>query len=214
MFDKIVDSAALDAGMTATANAIREKAGNTDSIVWEELTGFKKAVEAISAGGGLKYDMGSFTLDEDISANLFTNPNNATYGSPIPHNLGEVPDFIVVWTDHWAGLTADDTPPFTTATMVGFIWLNGLTGMVGRASSAANYLNPVMVEFNLAQNDYRIAVSSPNSASYGYPDSHLPTAEYFRAYYKNSIFWWRGGVQYNYFVSKAWWNVGGVANAE
>lgn len=211
-FDKVIDSATLDADLTSVADAIRAKGGTSDALVFP--AGFVSAVEAISAGGGLKFDMGSFTLSEDVSANLFTNPGNAVYGAPIPHNLGEIPDFIMVWTDHWAGLTADDTPPFTTQTMVGFIWLNGLTGMVGRASSAANYLNPVMVELNMTQNDYRISVAYPTSASYGYHNDRLPTAEYFRTYGKNNSTWWRGGVQYNYFVSKAWWNVGGVANAE
>lgn len=51
-FDKVVDSTKLFAGMTATANAIREKTGSTDPIKWEPDTGFKTAVEGIEAGGG------------------------------------------------------------------------------------------------------------------------------------------------------------------
>ena len=49
-FDKVVDSAKLDAGMTATANAIRGKTGGTDPIAWDESTGFKTAVEGITSG--------------------------------------------------------------------------------------------------------------------------------------------------------------------
>lgn len=51
-YDKIVDSAKLDAGMTATANAIRAKTGGTGAIPWDSATGFKTAVEAIQTGGG------------------------------------------------------------------------------------------------------------------------------------------------------------------
>ena len=49
--DKVVDSAILDGAMTATANAIREKTGKTDKIVWNETKGFSDAVgEAYEAG--------------------------------------------------------------------------------------------------------------------------------------------------------------------
>lgn len=44
--DKVVDSAALDAGMTIVADAIRVKAGTTEPIMWPD--GFKAAVEGIS----------------------------------------------------------------------------------------------------------------------------------------------------------------------
>jgi hypothetical protein len=51
-FDKIIDSAKLEAGMTATANAIRAKTGGTSPIAWDEETGFKTAVEVINNGSG------------------------------------------------------------------------------------------------------------------------------------------------------------------
>ena len=44
-FDKVVDSAALDAGMKSVADAIRAKAGITNQLVWPE--GFKTAVDGI-----------------------------------------------------------------------------------------------------------------------------------------------------------------------
>jgi hypothetical protein len=46
-YDKVIDSALLNAGMTATADAIRAKTGRTDPIVWEAENGFKSAVEGI-----------------------------------------------------------------------------------------------------------------------------------------------------------------------
>lgn len=51
-YDKVVDSAALDAAMTYTANRIRTKTGGTDQIAWDSAKGFGNAVEAIPTGGG------------------------------------------------------------------------------------------------------------------------------------------------------------------
>lgn len=50
-FDKVVDSAQLDAAMTYTANRIRNKTGDTNQIVWDSAKGFGDAVDAISSGG-------------------------------------------------------------------------------------------------------------------------------------------------------------------
>ncbi len=50
-YDKVVDSAALDAAMTYTANRIRNKTGGTDQITWDSAKGFGDAVDAITGGG-------------------------------------------------------------------------------------------------------------------------------------------------------------------
>lgn len=49
-YDKVVDSAALDAAMTYTANRIRNKTGGTDQIAWDSTKGFGDAVDAITGG--------------------------------------------------------------------------------------------------------------------------------------------------------------------
>ena len=49
-YDKVVDSAALDAAMTYTANRIRNKTGGTDQIAWDPAKGFGDAVDAITSG--------------------------------------------------------------------------------------------------------------------------------------------------------------------
>ena len=49
-YDKAVDSAALDAAMTYTANRIRNKTGGTDQITWDSAKGFGDAVDAITGG--------------------------------------------------------------------------------------------------------------------------------------------------------------------
>ena len=49
-YDKVVDSAALDAAMTHTANRIRNKTGGTDQITGDSAKGFGDAVDAITSG--------------------------------------------------------------------------------------------------------------------------------------------------------------------
>ena len=49
-FDKIIDSAALDADLTSVADAIRARGGTSGALAFPD--GFVSAVEAISAGGG------------------------------------------------------------------------------------------------------------------------------------------------------------------
>lgn len=46
--DKVVDSAQLDAAMTATANAIRTQGGTTAQIQWKQSNGFADAIGALS----------------------------------------------------------------------------------------------------------------------------------------------------------------------
>lgn len=46
--DKAVDSAQLDGAMTATADKIREKIGNSDPITWDPDTGFAGALDDLS----------------------------------------------------------------------------------------------------------------------------------------------------------------------
>lgn len=48
--DKVVDSAALDAGMTSVANAIRAKGGTAEPLAWPG--GFAAAIAAIEIGTG------------------------------------------------------------------------------------------------------------------------------------------------------------------
>lgn len=48
---KAVDAVRLDAAMTATADAIREKTSGTDPIPWNAETGFAESVAGITGGG-------------------------------------------------------------------------------------------------------------------------------------------------------------------
>lgn len=74
-FDKVVDSAQLDAAMTYTANRIRNKTGDTNQIIWDSTKGFGDAVDAISSGGGNPFEaleyLGTFKLSNNITFTEF-----------------------------------------------------------------------------------------------------------------------------------------------
>lgn len=82
-YDKVVDSAALDAAMTHTANRIRNKTGSTNQIAWDSAKGFGDAVDAISSGGGNPFEafesLQSFALSENSTiTELVANISNVT----------------------------------------------------------------------------------------------------------------------------------------
>lgn len=70
-FDKVVDSAALDAAMTYTANRIRNKTGGTDQIMWDSAKGFGDAVDAITGGGA----------DHSVEDGIVTRSISGTYSN-------------------------------------------------------------------------------------------------------------------------------------
>lgn len=77
-YDKVVDSAALDAAMTYTANRIRNKTGGTDQIAWDSAKGFGDAVDAIT-GGGADHSVEDAIIDRSISG-AYSNDRITTVG--------------------------------------------------------------------------------------------------------------------------------------
>ena len=72
-YDKVVDSAALDAAMTYTANRIRNKTGDTNQIMWDSAKGFGDAVDAITGGNpfeAFEY-LEAFRLSKNITFTEF-----------------------------------------------------------------------------------------------------------------------------------------------
>ena len=72
-YDKVIDSAALDAAMTYTANRIRNKTGDTNQIVWDSAKGFGDAVDAITGGNpfeAFEY-LEAFRLSKNITFTEF-----------------------------------------------------------------------------------------------------------------------------------------------
>lgn len=77
-YDKVVDSAALDAAMTYTANRIRNKTGGTDQIAWDSAKGFGDAVDAIT-GGGADHSVEDAIIQRTISG-AYSNDRITTVG--------------------------------------------------------------------------------------------------------------------------------------
>ena len=71
--------------LVSVANAIREKGGTSETLVFPD--GFVGAVQAIQAAGGGSgnFATGTFTTTDDITSNVVIN-----------HNLGVKPKFIMV----------------------------------------------------------------------------------------------------------------------
>lgn len=84
-FDTVIDKAQLEAAMKATADAIREKTGDTANCTWDPAQGFAALIAAIESGGGSGGNLnGVWGLVTPASASLVT----------IEHGLGKRP---VVW---------------------------------------------------------------------------------------------------------------------
>lgn len=94
-YDKVIDSSALDAGMTATANAIRAKTGGSSPIAWDHENGFKAAVEGISTEGGVELpelgDTAAQPTDMAKGKVLYDDE-----GNPVTGTLGEVAEGVKV----------------------------------------------------------------------------------------------------------------------
>lgn len=195
---------ALIEKLTAVADAIRGKTGGTEKLT---LDGMATAIAGMEAGGGggLAYDMGEFVLDADVKHLPIANGG-------IPHALGEVPQFVVVWTDDFADLSADNVASQNVS--LGYVWLYGLTGLLQRVASTFFSEYGFFVEYYVRANEYFAYGQVPSSVSYMMTAEYAATAEKIYLPVVGGNIYYRAGVTYKYFVSKAWWNVGGVANAQ
>ena len=94
-YDKVVDSAALDAAMTYTANRIRNKTGGTNQIAWDSAKGFGDAVDAISSGGGNPFE----AFESLASFKLSTNSTITEFVANIPNVTSLSRSFAVTMTN-------------------------------------------------------------------------------------------------------------------
>ena len=190
---------ALTDKLVAIADAIRSKGGTTEQLTLAGMVDAINAIQAGSGGTGLAYDMGEFVLEAD------------TTGGPTPvyitHNLREKPGFILVWTDDYVGIT--NTHGNITA--LGFVWFNQIMGLENWFTSAAKG-EGTTVNFTQDKDKAGMTVVKPTSSSYTLPSENV-YSESFKLVKISNITYWRAGTTYRYFVSKAWWNIGGVASA-
>lgn len=95
-FDKVIDSAKLDGAITATADAIREKAGITDKLEWNQETGFAEAISAISVDSTRitllkEQQFSGFVVDQTFGA------YSPGYVAPALFQLENGKTYHVVW---------------------------------------------------------------------------------------------------------------------
>lgn len=116
-FDKVIDSAKLEAGMTATANSIRAKTGGSSPIEWDEETGFKTAVEVISSGDGVELpELGDTAAQPtDIAAGKVLYDDE---GNPVTGTLHEAKTFQDKFFGH-SDFSFGGTPGGTTFSVAG-----------------------------------------------------------------------------------------------
>lgn len=84
--DKAVDSSFLDGGLNNIAAAIRDKTGKSDFLAFPD--DFVTEISGITGGGG---------GESKIAYGTFT-PTVDTYNYEVIHELGVIPDFIIVWS--------------------------------------------------------------------------------------------------------------------
>ena len=153
---------------------------------------------AVNVTSGLAYDMGEFVLDAEVKAI-----------AGIPHDLGSIPEFILVWTDDLVGTTN----AYGNVTNVGFVWMKNLTGLKQRLTTSLNTTG-LTINYNQHPDANILSTSAPNSVSYCHEGAN-DTNTTFVLHQIGSTNYWRAGITYKYFVAKAWWNteLGGATNA-
>ena len=93
-YDKAVDSAALDAGLTAIANAIREKTGSSDALAFPDaMAAAIAAIEGGGAGEGILMAGGTIVPVEDTNEVVLS------------HGLGVIPNFVCIFRQKFSMAT-------------------------------------------------------------------------------------------------------------
>ena len=166
------------------ADAIRKKKKVNTKYLLSQMP------DAISTIGEEKtWEIGEFSLTEDSDSMTVT------------HNLGEVPGFILVWTDAFKDLPI----PTDFNNIAGLIWFNNLFGLPQiLTSTLTSESNATSIAFAVSKNDTtkRLTFYRATSSSL-FP--HDITAQSFTAPAPSSLSKWRANVTYKYLVAKSWW---------
>lgn len=177
--DRVVDSAALDADLTAIADAIRGKTGGADTLAFPD--GMISAIAGISGesgGGALNAYMTKVTPEEDVQSIVVT------------HNLGTTDILLAAC---WAETLGDVTPSVSNATL-GKMWSNtDIVNNRGGFGFCAQYY------WNLT-NAYA-ATGSPNASGYWDKITDENTFEFVRGQSGTATF--LAGVTYTVIIVAA-----------
>lgn len=188
----------VKAQLNVLLNQANNTTGKTDTNLTAAIASLAAGFGQGGSGGGLAYDMGEFVLEDDTTGRNY-----------ISHNLGEKPGFILVWTDDYVGVT---NPDESYATSLGFVWFNQIMGLENYFTTASKGKGTT-VNFTQSKATDGMNVVKPTSASYTLGSDSV-SAESFQLVRIGNNTYYRGGTTYKYFVSKAWWNIGGVSSAE
>ena len=188
----------VKAQLNALLNQANNTTGKTDANLTAAIASLVAGFGQGGSGGGLAYDMGEFVLEADTMGLIY-----------ISHNLGEKPGFILVWTDDYGGVTNPDT---SYGTSLGFVWFDQIMGLENWLTSNRKGEGTTV---NFMQNKAAdgMNVMKPTSRTYTLTSEQV-SSESFKLTKISPSSYWRAGTTYKYFVSKAWWNIGGVASAE
>lgn len=125
-YDKVVDSADLDAGLTAVADAIREKTGKAESLVFPG--GFVTAIAEIVTGGSSDSTMSGEVHDIPIGSDVNNGDQVLLNGNAFVAENYSKNGFMAI-------LVNTDPPSASSGTMLSFIHGNVNFG----SSNVAHY---------------------------------------------------------------------------
>lgn len=145
----------------------------------------------VNVTSGLAYDMGEFVLDADVKD-----------VKAVPHDLGSIPEFILVWTDDLAGTVNE----YGKTINIGFVSMKNITGLKQKLTSAIN-MTGYTLNLYISKDSAILNSSVPTSTVYCHETyAHLDTDTTFCAHFFGNSQYWRAGITYKYFIAKAWWN--------
>lgn len=183
-------------GLISTANATT---GKTDADL---TTAINSLISGFGGGSELNYDEGEFTLDSEVVDLKTING--------IPHQLGEPPGFMLVWTEEVSKYSEDNPNTRGTQVNAGYFYAAGLFGIPQRLTTIASSPTETFASFCVLKEDFSITVTAPNSQSYSMDDMYQPTAEKIALprLSSGSSGAWIAGMKYKYFVARKWWTTG------
>lgn len=183
-------------GLISAANATT---GKTDADL---TTAINSLISGFGGEDELRYDIGEFTPASNVSDLKIING--------IPHQLGEPPDFVLVWTEEASEYSEDNPNTRGIQVNIGYFYAAGLFGIPQRLTMELSSDYETFISFAIAQNEYRISLGSSNSLTYVITEEYAPTSE--KIGLPRLIVAGRGawisGMKYKYFVAQKWWTTG------
>lgn len=201
-YDKVVDSAVLNAGLTQIANAIREKAGTSDSLAFPAA--MAEAIAAIEAGGGT-FDFSELGGVNTAISGTFSVANTISSRVLVARGLyGITPKFAVLYTEDAYTDTTNYKPLVIVQAHIteetGFVlglWTKDLTSFTTIATS---YLKPFLFNAtkNVSTSQYYDFDYVAGTTAFLFADGDLQVGPFmFRSGYNG---YFEAGVTYKYVV--------------